>query len=80
MGSFNDILYNIKSKSVLSISYWFKNIANKVTSNMKAASPQYLQKQAYPSFSIKYLLVQAVFSIWNWLITTIKHRRVRVSF
>ena len=37
-----------------------KNISNKVPSNMKTASPQYLQKQAYPSFSLKYLLVQAV--------------------
>ena len=40
MGSFNDSLYNIKSRSDLSDLNDFKNIANKVTSNMKAASPQ----------------------------------------
>ena len=38
-----------------------RNISNKVPSNMKTASPPYLQKQAYPSFSLKYLLVQATF-------------------
>ena len=38
-----------------------KNISNKVPSNMKTASPPYLQTQAYPSFSLKYLLVQATF-------------------
>ena len=56
-----------------------KNIANKVTSNMKAASPQQLQKQAYTSFSLTYLLAQAMFSIENWLTTKIKYKRVRVS-
>ena len=39
-----------------------KNIPNKVTSNMEAASKQELQKQAYSSFSLKYLPpVQAMF-------------------
>ena len=33
-----------------------KNIANKVTSNMEVAFKQELQKLAYPSFSLKYLL------------------------
>ena len=42
-----------------------ENIANKVTSNMKAASPQESQKQVYSSFCLKYLLVQAMFSIGN---------------
>ena len=41
----------------------FKNIPNKATSNMKAASKQSLQKQAYPSFNLKYLLVQAMYYI-----------------
>ena len=38
-----------------------KNIPNKITSNMKAASKKQLLKQSYPSFSLKYLLVQAIF-------------------
>ena len=35
----------------------FKNIPNKVTSNMEAAFKQQLQKQVYPSFSLKFLLL-----------------------
>ena len=42
-----------------------ENIANKVTSNMRAASPQESQKQVYSFFCLKYLLVQAMFSIGN---------------
>ena len=38
MGNFNDILYNIKTTSVLSFQNNLKNIANKVTSNMTVAS------------------------------------------
>ena len=39
-----------------------KNIPNKVTSNMKAASKQWLQKQTYRSFNIIFfLLVHAMF-------------------
>ena len=38
-----------------------KNIPNKITSNMKVASKKQLLKQSYPSFSLKYLLVQAIF-------------------
>ena len=49
MGGFNDILYNIESKSVLSIS------------NKEAASEQELQKQSYPSFSLECMPVQAIY-------------------
>ena len=38
-----------------------KNIPNKATSNTKAASKKQLQKQAYPSFSLKNLLIQAMY-------------------
>ena len=38
-----------------------KNIPNKVTSNMEEDFKQELQKQAYPSFSLKYLPVQVMF-------------------
>ena len=63
MGSFND----------------FKNIPNKVTSNMKAASKETLQKQAYPFFTLKCLLLQAMYYIGKWLITKIKYRWMHVS-
>ena len=39
----------------------FKNISNKITSKMEAAFKQELQKEAHPSFSLKYLPVQAMF-------------------
>ena len=60
IGSFNDILYNIKSKSVLDQND-LKSVSNKVTSNLETAFKQELQKQAYLSFSLKYSPVQAMF-------------------
>ena len=63
IGSFNDILYNIKSRSVISISKWIlKKIPKKVTSKMEEAFKQDLQTQAYPSFSVKCLPVQVTLS------------------
>ena len=38
-----------------------KNIPNKVTSNMEAPLKQELQKLVYPSFSLLYLPVKAMF-------------------
>ena len=38
-----------------------KNFPNKVTLNMESAIKQDLQKQAYPSFTLKYLPLQAMF-------------------
>ena len=50
---------------ILDKSYSFqndlKNILNKGTTNMEGAFKQQLQKKAYPSFSLKYLPVQAIF-------------------
>ena len=59
IGSFNNILYNIKSRSVLDQNN-FKNVPNKVASNLETAFKQELQKQAYLSFSLKYSPVQAM--------------------
>ena len=49
MGGFNDILYNIEPRSVLSIS------------NKEAAFEQEVQMQPYPSFSLESILVQAIY-------------------
>ena len=63
MGSFNDFQWHL----IFTIlnpdqSYPFqKNIVNKVTLNIEAAFKQELQKQAYPSFSPKYIPVLAMF-------------------
>ena len=42
-----------------------KNIPNKVTSDMEVGFKQELRKQAYPSFSLKYLPVQVMFMFLN---------------
>ena len=61
MGSFNDILYNIKIRLVLPFQHDLKNILNKVTWNMKATSRQ-LQKQASPSIvDIKLVFMMCFF-------------------
>ena len=40
---------------------------------------QKLQKQAYPSFGLKYSPIQAMFEIGKWPNTTNKYRRVYIS-
>ena len=42
-----------------------KNIPNKVNSDMEVGFKQELRKQAYPSFSLKYLPVQVMFMFLN---------------
>ena len=58
MGSFNDILYKINPDMSYPSQKDLKNIHNKVTSNMEE---QESQKQAYPSFSLKYIPGQTMF-------------------
>ena len=67
MGSFNDILYNIKTRLVLPFQHDLKNILNKVTWNMKATSKE-LQKQASLSVvDIKLgFMMWFFFTIWSF--------------